>query len=269
MGLITDMDHNLNLDKEEIRVLGSRDLYSEVKQGENYPFSIKYRPLDFDLVKRGCALVPTTGSPAGTNGESFSILVSALINGTEKYKIYKGCRFESTTVDISRANGVQVSQNLRATTITDWGTAPVFSPAATYAPDPTGDPVSGISSGVDPLQINSVVYDTPSFSFTVEQGLQELKINGVFSYKFLEPTNRDISLSLDTTVKDAPGVLIGDMIAGSTWTGRPVVYNITPTVTATFANVKFDSYTSSFSGGSTDFLMEKLAGKAGTVVIAP
>ena len=110
-------------------------------------------------MKYGTELVNGTG----TNEKSISILVSKKVNDVELFRVYKGVKTSSITVEITRAGGVNVTQNMKCKTITDWGVTPVFTGTTTFGPAPSGDPVTGISSGTNPLTIAGANYDTPRF----------------------------------------------------------------------------------------------------------
>ncbi len=262
-GLISDLDKTFNVENEQYRILGNRDIYSQVKLGEQYTFTIKYRPTDTVLMKYGTELVSGTG----TNEKSISILVSKKVDNIEKYRIYRGVKTSSITVEITRTGGITCTQNMKCIGISDWGTAPSFTGTTTYAATPTADPVTGISSGSNPLTIASVNYDTPRFSFTVDQGLQEIKPNGELTLKYLFATNRTITVDFDTWIKD-----IVLQTAQAAYTAQAVTYQISntpnPVILATFTSVKFDSSVEQDTAGSTDFSMGKFSGSAKTVTIS-
>lgn len=241
--------------------MGNRDIYSQVKLGEQYSFTLKYRPEATTLMKYGTELPASTG----TNEKSISILVSKKVDNVEKYRIYKGVKTSSITVEITRTGGINVTQNMKCKTITDWGTAPSFTGTVTYAAAPTADPVTGISSGSNPLTIDGANYDTPRFSFTVDQGLQELKPNGELTLKYLFATNRTVTVDFDTFIKD---IVLQTAQASYTAQSATYVLATSPSITATFTSVKFDTGTESDTAGSTDFSMSKFSGSAKTIAIS-
>jgi hypothetical protein len=262
-GLISDIDKTFNVENEQYRILGNRDIYSQVKLGEQYTFTLKYRPTDIVLMKYGTELVNATG----TNEKSISILVSKKVDAVEKYRIYTGVKTASITVEITRAGGINITQNMKCKNITDWGSAPVWVGTPSFAATPTADPVTGISSGSNPLTIAGANYDTPRFSFTVDQGLQEIKPNGELTLKYLFATNRSVSVDFDTWIKD-----IVLQTAQANYTAQAVTYQISntpnPVILATFSSVKFDNMAEQDTAGSTDFSMAKFSGSAKTVTVS-
>lgn len=262
-GLITEATREFTIENEQYRVLGNRDVHTQIKLGEQHTFSLKYRMTDIVLANYGITLPGGTG----TNAKSLSILVSKKINDVENYRIFTGVKTASITLEITRAGGINVTQNFKAKNISEWSaTPPSFTGTVTYANLPTDDPWTGISSGSDPLDIEGANYDTPRFSMTVDQGLQELKPNGELSLKYLYATNRTITLDMDVWISNT--VLNA---AQGAYTAQDVVYTLksgTPTTTLTFASVKFDTSSEGDTAGGAEFTMAKFSGTATTVTLA-
>jgi hypothetical protein len=275
VGHLTEATKEPTPEQEMVRVLGSRDLFSCIKLGVDYAFSMSYRPVSTGFMRYGTQLpdVATVADPGpatarnGTNGVSISILTSALINGTEKFLIYKGCHTDSITVTVSRTGGVEVEQSFRCADITGWIAEPTFSPACTYAADPTGDPWTSLTGGTTPLQIDTgsgnVEFKTDNFEYEVNQNLGDVRPNGTPSLAFLGPTNREITMTADMWVKDS--VLYDAMLADTNLPAVTYTLNTTGPKTAAFSNNKITGYTSTATGGTTDFLKETITFVARTM----
>lgn len=260
-GLITEVTREFTIENEQYRILGSRDIHTQIKLGEQHTFSFKYRPQNMTLAKYGTDLPSGTG----TNAKSISILVSKLIDNVEKYKVFTGVKTASITIEITRASGVNVTQNFKCKNITEWGSTPAFTGTTTYATLSADDPWTGISSGVDPLTIDAVAYDTPRFSVTVDQGLQELKPNGQLTLKYLYATNRTITVDFDTWVKDT--VLNAAQAAYTAQAAEYMLNNSTQDTKLVFTSLKFDSASEGDTAGGAEFTMAKFSGTAKTMTI--
>jgi hypothetical protein len=265
-GLVQSIGADVSIENNKIRPLGEFDVKKQVKLGEVYTSEIKFQPDNFSLMKYGMLLPisPSTTppdktmvAPNNTVGVSISILMSALIDGVEKYKVYTGVKFNGISGEITREGGFNVTMPFQCISISDWTVAPTFSPAATYAADPTANPWSGITSGADPLLVNSVVYDTTSFKFDIDLGVQRFRPNGITAFKYSKSFQRNLSVSWNTLVYNS--VLLGDL---RSYTPRTVAYTIATGKVLTFNSVRTESYSAGLEGGSTDFAMEEFSGVA-------
>ena len=186
-GFVESLGEDIKESNNQIRPLGSFDVQKKIQLGEEITSSIVFQPSDFKLMKRGI-LTPVAPSatppdpkmiaPNGTNGVSISILYTALINGTEKWKVYTGVRFDGCSGVIERESGFKVTMPFHAKNVTDWTATPTFTPAAVYASNPSLTPWSGITSGADPLDINGTKYDTTQFKFDVNWKIARPSFNG-------------------------------------------------------------------------------------------
>lgn len=279
MGWTSQIGEEIAIENDKLRMLGSYDVEKQLKLGYTITSSIVTKPFDFKLAGYGMKIpVPPTTTPPdptgvarnGTAGVSISILMSARIDGVEKYKIWKGVKFNGCECTTSREGGCTVTMPFEAMDVTDWSTEPVWSSGApTYAPNPTAtNPFTGISGGVDPLKINTVAYDTSEFSFNIDLGMSKYTPNGKETFKFRKSMQRNITVSFNTLVKN--NVLVGDLRA---YTPRDVeyTYHSTGPKKLTFLGVQFESYTRNLDAGSTDFGIEEFEGQtsgAGGVTIS-
>lgn len=263
-GLVTALGKDIDVQMTTLRPLGFYDTQRQIKLGEQQTSTIQFHPFNFELMRYGLNTPnlttpgnPGSGTKNSTVGVSISILMSALIDGVELYRIYKGVKFASMSIEISKANGFVVSMPFRAKTITDWVAMPSFAPAATFASLPAGEPWSGITSGPDPLKINTVAYPTTSFTADFDMGMNYFESNGNVTFDFSKAFKRDISLSFDTLVKN--NVLIGDLTAFDTNTVEYTIHSTGPK-RLTFNNVRFNNYAAPLEGDSTNFATETFQG---------
>lgn len=268
VGIVTEVGMEVTIEEDVVRILGSRDIYNQIKLGIGYAFAVRYRPQGTKFMRYGTELpsrtpVPdnTMVAPNGTNFVSLSLLLSAYIDDAEKWRIYKGIKTGSIEVAISRDAGIEVTQNFVAKDITEWVAEPIWVNNQ-YAGAVTGNPWTGTGMGPNPLNVAATVVQCPEFNFAVEQGLGELKATGIESVCYLSPTNRDITLDFITWVYN--NVRIGQV---KDHTALALTYLMNAGASASFAGVKFNSYSSGIVGGSTDALTEALAGSAKTLTI--
>lgn len=267
-GFVESLAEDIAENNNQIRPLGSFDVQKKVRLGEEITGEIVFQPFDFKLMKYGILTPvapsatppdPTMTAPNGTIGVSLSILFTALINGTEKWKVYTGVRFDGCSGTIERESGFKVTMPFRAKNVTDWTATPTFTPAAQYAANPALTPWSGVTSGADPLDINGVKYDTTSFKFDVGWTVARPSFNGLTTYKLSKAIKREIKISFNTVT--IGGALVGDLRG---YNARDVEYTI---VTAGANKIKFnqcnfDSYSKPVEGDSDDIWMEEFEAQA-------
>lgn len=267
-GFVESLGEDIAIQNNQVRPLGSYDVQKKIKLGEEISSEIVFQPGDFKLMKRGLLTPvspsttpadPTMVAPNGTNGVTISILMTALINGTEKWKIYKGVKFDGCSGTIERESGFKVTMPFKCKDVTDWVATPTFSPAATYAAAPSLTPWSGITSGADPLDIAGSKYDTTTFKFDVNWTIARPSFNGLTTFKVAKPIKREIKVSFNTVT--VGGTLVGDLRG---FTARDIEYTIVSggANKIKFNACNFDSYAKPVSGDSDDIWMEEYEAQA-------
>jgi hypothetical protein len=262
------LGEDLAIETDKLRMLGSYDVEKQLKLGKTFTSEISYKPFDFKFAGYGLKVPvspavtppdPTGVARNGTAGVSLSILLSARIDGVEKFKIWKGVKFGGCSGEITRDGGCTFTLPFECKDITDWIVEPTWSNGApTYAPNPTATtPFTGISGGADPLKIATVAYDSNSFSFNVDLGMMNYKPLGQETFKFRKSMQRNITCDFNTLVKN--NVLIGDV---SAYTPRDVEYTFATGKKLQFNGVQFESRVAPMDANSTDFWVEEISGQA-------
>jgi hypothetical protein len=265
-GFLQSVGKEIANDSNKIQPLGEYDIKSQVLMGRTYSSEVKFTPTDFKFMRYAMMLpIPATTTPPdakmiapnGTPGVTLSMYMTALVDGVEQNRVYKGTGFNSLACEITRDGGVNVTMPFEAMDITPWSsTPPSFLAGITYAADLNAEDMwSGITSGADPLDIDGKKVDTTSFSFNVDLNVNRFKPNGVISNKYSKVFGRKIDIKFNALVLDND--LVGDL---TTYAPIDVTYNITPTYSIKFKDVKFDTYSAPIEGGSNDFWMEEFAG---------
>jgi hypothetical protein len=202
------------IDLEEIRTLGNADPIANRKLREMHSFSLQYKPFDTKYMKYGVNLA-NPQSPAGTNAESLTVVWSQLLNNTELYTIATGVKTDTISIEISKAGGVNVTQNFRCFAIysykTDASIAGITTPTYVTA-SPGTVPWSSLQGGIGPLKIEGVVWPTDRFKLDVNQNLRDVDPNGSQSIEYLAATIRSATADFDTWLKDA--TLLNNFMAG-------------------------------------------------------
>lgn len=278
-GPIVDMTHNHEVGYMDVRQIGFRDLYSQIQTGVDYSFDITYNPIDNKMLNYGIALPAGTG----TVEKSITLLISQLINGTEYYLIYRGCRCDSTDLEITSDSAVEVSQTWFAKELTINTTGIAGTPTYVTKNDVTGVAVpwtnlDGTTTTASPLTWNfggspAVNTDVNSFSLSVSNNLERIKPNGQLTNKFVEPTLRDIEWEFATWL----GTGKEDAAVDTYWTNeatsptdRPMRYVVKAGVgglALDFTKARINSVTSSDATSATESKMMELAGKAATLAV--
>lgn len=262
-------------ESDKLRMLGSYDVEKQLKLGETLTSEITYKPFDFKFAGYGLKKPvaptvtppdPTGVAPNGTSGVSISILMSALIEGVEKFKIFTGVKFGGCSGEITRDGGCTFTLPFECKTISNWVVEPTWSSGApTYAANPTATtPFTGISGGANPLTIATTPYDSTSFSFNVDLGMMNYTPLGQSTFKYRKSMQRNMTCEFNTLVK-ADNIILGDVTG---YTPRDVEYTFATNKKLKFTGVQFDSYVQNRDAGSTDFWIEELSGQAsGDLVI--
>jgi hypothetical protein len=266
-GPLVDITHNNEVGYLDYRQIGSRDLYSQIQTGIEYSFDITFNPIDEVMIKYGIAL---PGGP-GTIEKSITILMQQKINNVDTYIIYKGCRCDSTDIEITNDGAVEVSQTWFAkervisTTHGLTGT-PDFVTAGEFPTDEPWTNLDGTTTTASPLDWGATNVDVSSFSVSVTNNLERIKPNGQLTNKFVEPTLRDIEFEFATWLKDT-NTLMADATSA---TARDVTYVLKAGSGGFELNLtqcRINSETSSDATSATEHKMLEIAGKSETISI--
>ena len=270
-GPITSIADSQETQAIKYRQVGNRDLYAMIKTGELYSFDVTYNPLTDDLINYAINL-PGVGSQ--NIGVSLSFVKSALINNTEMFTIYRGCVANTIDFSISADSPVNITINYIAKSISTPSTSHGLGTVGSWGINPTLIPWTNLSGGPDPLRWatnadgtlgTGRVVDTPSWSASITNNIEQVKINGDITVKFVEPTNRDITFEFDTL--HAFTDLIADQKgSGASWPERHMVYQLSSNRRLRFNKCWLESLGMSDDTGDTTPKTEAYTGTAASVV---
>jgi len=236
------------------------DLVASGLMGLNYTWGLTFRPLPSDLTLLSWGINLPNG--AGTLDVSKTLLYSQKIGSaqSEKFKKWIGMLPLSTSLEVQRTGAV-ITMNGRCSNITDWTTthgltSPTFASEPNFVANP---PVTGITSGANPLTVAGTNFDTPRFRMDVNWTIAEIRPNGIVSVQELGASARRTTLEFVTWTKgDSP---LADL---NSYTPVTISYKVTGSYTLTFSNCYKISYDKTDAPGG-EFTTERVGFIALTV----
>lgn len=264
-GVISNVDIQLTVDHEEIRIQGSRHLYADILMGVEGVITIDYRLLGTQLLRYGI----TDPNGVGTIEESLAFLFARKIDGVEMFCLAQGCITEQATTTYDRVP--MISQQFYATSISKWltivelrtalnivGTAdPIFAAAITAEP---WTHLTGSDGNSTSVTVDGNPSDITRMTVTVNNNLLKQKPLGYKKVKYVEAGNKVITIAIEPYLYDNTFFdLVNDFTLFDV-VGR--LKATTPTVDLTITGIKLNSYgdTSDASGG--DFITTPVNGTA-------
>jgi hypothetical protein len=241
VGIATEFSWSKNRDLEELFMVSLLDRYGEYAFGTEYEFTLNYAMVDTKVFRYGSMLPAGTGTIA----KGLTFLQSKLIDGVEKFRIFKGNITSELTCTYERI--LIVEQTFVPRSITHWltqaerdveiGATANINPAAL-----TEDPYLVTSSGnLDPLTINALPIDIGEFELNIEWETLIWQPQNHIEPKFVGANRRTVSGSLNSTIKDN---VIEDLTVSRT--AVPMVLEISnapgDNVDWTFGGVRFANY---------------------------
>lgn len=188
-----------------------------------------------------------------TASSSLAFVFSFKVNGTETYRILKGCLPESASLNISNTGFVEFTATFavyspedEVTTSNGGLTTP------TFATQSTNTSFSHSDSGTNPFTWDSVTYKEMGFNIDVSYEHTLLESSGDLNIKWACIATRNISGTATVFKKDS--LLQADTTAGNKVTATRVIK--TSVLTATFTEAVIDSNPYSVSADSSATIEE-------------
>jgi len=191
---------------ETYRKLGRRTLYKLITMGRAFPWSCSFSPVDTTLIRYGTELGGTAGTTTGTLDKGLTFVNSVFQNSggtlTEYYVIRTGSKCDSVTVTTTSRGMVTVdmdwiSRNIPKPVTTSSGglTTPTFVASPT-----TATPWTNLTGGTSKLSIGGTIYPFKNASFTVNNNLDPVDIDGSSFIEALEPTVKQSTFKCELIV---------------------------------------------------------------------
>lgn len=270
-GVIRNVDINLTVDHEEIRIQGSRKLYADIMMGIEGVITVDYAFLDTVLLNY--AILDPAGP--GTIEESFGLIFARKIDNVEKFCMATGCVSESVTITNDRVPAV--SQQIYSPNISAWLTLAQLQSAlnlgtgtpqwATPISDEPWTHLTGSDDASTSVTINGVATDIARMSVTVNNSLLKQKPLGYKNVKHVEAGNKIVSVSIEPFLY---GNDIYDLVNNHTLHNIVArLKNSTPTVDLSVIGAKLNSYTDTSDASGGDFITTPVNGIAVDATATP
>jgi len=264
-GIISNVDIQLTVDHEEIRIQGSRHLYADILMGVEGVITIDYRLLGTQLLRYGIA----DPNGPGTIEESLAFLFARKIDGVEMFCLAQGCITEQATTTYDRVP--MISQQFYCTSISKWLTEAELklaigisgTAAINYATSISDEPwthLTGSDGNSTSVTVDGAPADITRMTVTVNNNLLKQKPLGYKKVKYVEAGNKVITIAIEPYLYDNQFFdLVNDFTLFDV-VGR--LKATTPTVDLTITGIKLNSYgdTSDATGG--DFITTPVNGTA-------
>ena len=259
---------------EMYRKLGRRTMYKYIRMGADLTFTTSFSPVDTSLIRYGTENGGATGTSIGTIDKGLTILNSRYSNTwgangplIETFILRKGCKCDSLTLTTTSRGMVVVDMDWICSTITTNQTAlgGLTTPAFVATPT-TLTPWSNLTGGCGTkLTIGGVNYPFKSASFTVNNNLDSVDVDGCDSIQWLEPTSKEVTFTCELLVqKDSA---IETAIDAGTSLAATLVLNTTGPKTATFTELFFNNRTEDEDAGETNVKTATYSGSATDVTV--
>ena len=253
-GYDSDITETATVEHEDAPLFTSYDLVCSSLMGLTYNWGLTFKAFDDVLLKWMCNLPAGVGTMAQTK----TFLYSQLINGVEKFKLFKGCLPTSITCRVTKPS-IQCTVAGRASTITDFQTTHTLTSPnlAALTAALSGCAWAAKDCGTNPLQIASVAMPAMEFTFTVTWTLATLEPLGLTTYQEIGPTARRITLEFLTYRKGDP--FLADLNSYTPVAVDFKIHNSAPAVWARFTNAYKVSYTPvNMTAGGAEFIGERV-----------
>lgn len=259
---------------EMYRKLGRRTMYKYIKMGTDLTWSCSYSPVDTTLMRYGSENGSATGTQTGTIDKSLTVANSRYVNTwgangplVETFYLRKGSKCDSMTVTTTSRGMVVVDMDWISSTITQSQSANGGLTTPTWVPTPTtATPWSNLSGGCgSKLTIGGVAYPFKTASFTVNNNLDAVDIDGCDNLAWLEPTTKEVTFTAEILAqKDSA---LETSIDAGTSLAATLVLNATGPKTATFSELFLNNKTEDDASDETAVKTFTYSGSATDVTI--
>ena len=254
--------------------LGKRTMYKYLKMGTDHTWTCSFSPVDTSLIRYGTENGNALGTLAGTIDKYLTVANSRYQNTwgangplKETFFLRKGSKCDSITVTTTSRGMVVVDMDFITMQIVTSQAADGGLVTPTWVPTPTtATPWSNLAGGcTGKLTIGGIAYPFKSFSFTVNNNLDAVDVDGCDFVAWLEPTKKEVTVTCELLVaKD--NAIETSMDAG---TGLPatLVLNTVGPKSAVFTNLFFNNKTEDDSSDETAVKTATYSGAADDVTV--
>jgi hypothetical protein len=259
---------------EMYRKLGKRTMFKYLKMGTDLTWSCSFSPVDTALMRYASENGNALGTATGTIDKSLTFVNSAYRNTpgsngplVETYVLRKGSKCDSMTVTTTSRGMVTVDMDWISSTITTSTSANGGLTTPTFVASPTtATPWSNLTGGTSKLTIGGVVYPFKTASFTVNNNLDAVDLDGSDAIAWLEPTTKEVTFTCELLIQK--DLALETQIDAGTGVAASLVLNSTGPKTATFTNLFLNNKSEDDDSGETTVKTATYSGSAEDVTIS-
>lgn len=261
VGVVNSVTPTLNIAHKVTRVVGDRKKYSDRKLMQEGTVELVYEMLDTVIPKYGVDDPDGTGTIA----KPLSFLESALIDGVQKFRLYRDCVTE--TISFALERDFMVTQNFYTSDVTNWIDEATLettlnvpgTDTVNFAPALSGEPWNHLDHEVtppnsgSPLTVSGDDFLYNSLNFEVNNNLRKLNPGGYDQTKFISAGNKVITGTFNTWL--AEGVTMENHVRDfdtNTITLK-IKENTANDVILTLTGVKFSSFSDTIDAGTNEY----------------
>lgn len=263
VGVVSSVTPTLNIAHKVTRIVGDRKKYSDRKLMQEGTVEIVYELLDTVIPKYGI----DDPNGTGTIEKPLSFLESALINGNQRYRLYRDCVTE--TVSFALERDFVLTQNFYTSDVTNWMDETALETAlgvtgtdtVNFAAALSGEPWNHLDHEVTPPNTGSpctvsgddFLYN--SINFEVNNNLRKLNPGGYDQTKFISAGNKVITGTFNTWLSEGTVMESHTRDFDTNTIVLKVKENTSNDVILTLTGVKFSSFSDTIDAGSNDYSM--------------
>lgn len=260
IGLVSKIQHSLNQQHKETRVVGSRKLYDDRAQLMEGTVDLTYEMGG----GAGTEFPNYALKDPGTKGcdKPLALIETRKIDGTEMYRVYEDCLTDKISFAIEK--DVVVTQNMVCSNLTNWMTIAELRTlmGLTGTTDPTwasalsGSSWNHLDSNINntgsPLTVGGASFFNLKLTVDVNNNITKMLPGGWSKYYYSSPMNKQVSGTYTTWTAD--GLILENHVRNfDSVTIAYLLKSATPSVTLSVTGAHITSESDSIEGGSNDF----------------
>ncbi len=192
VGSQSDVNPTVDMGIQDIRQVGSEDVYQHLLGGRQTRLSLEYNLQSSTFAKYG---ISAQGGGAGTIDKSLSLLWSAMMDGTENFFIASGCRVNSLKLSGKAKQALTATADIWAQAVTNPETTTGLT-TPTYATDPATAPWNFADEGTTPITFAATNLDVTEIDVEFSRNLEEIYTMQQTTPLYMVPKTRQIKGSM-------------------------------------------------------------------------
>jgi hypothetical protein len=206
LGAVQSLGFNIDGNFVDISQIGVEDLIAILQGQQVFESSIKLHLINSTFIKR-IMNAANYASPSGLISETFSLLFSVYLDGTENYVIMKGTRGKNITLSCEVGQPIECTVDFVHTDITTPASAHGLTTPA-FASAPSGPVWGWLDGGTSPVTYGGTAIDAKSISLSINRNTNPDHTLGNLKPHSSQPHGRRIG-------GDVTGLWTGTVLANS------------------------------------------------------